>query len=60
MTAIEGRSSNDGDHRHLLAAEDAALVCPYVLAWEKRARTRTVVVAPHLPIHAWPALAGVH
>lgn len=60
LTAIEGRSSSDGDRCHPLAAEDVALVRPYVLTWEKRARTRTVVVAPRLPIHAWPALAGVH
>ncbi|WP_328447570.1 hypothetical protein OG780_12385 [Streptomyces sp. NBC_00386] len=59
MTAIVGRSSSDGDRCHPLATEDVALVRPYVLAWEKPVRTRTVVVAPHLPIHAWPALAGV-
>ncbi|MFJ4889125.1 hypothetical protein ACWD7F_27885 [Streptomyces sp. NPDC005122] len=44
----------------MLAAEDVALVRPYVLAWEKRVRPRSVVVAPHLPINAWSALAGVH
>ncbi|MGQ4374754.1 hypothetical protein ACN6K9_001446 [Streptomyces sp. SAS_267] len=44
----------------MLAAEDVALVRPYVLAWEKRVRTRSVVVAPYLPINAWSTLAGVH
>ncbi|WP_327324226.1 hypothetical protein OG735_18125 [Streptomyces sp. NBC_01210] len=60
LTVILGRASIDADQRHSLAGEDIALVRPYVLAWEKRARTRSVVVAPHLPIHAWSALAGVH
>ncbi|WP_406839089.1 hypothetical protein ACICHK_28540 [Streptomyces sp. AHU1] len=60
MTAILGRTSTDSDRRHSLAAEDIALVRPYVLAREKRVRTRSVVVAPHLPNSAWSALAGVH
>lgn len=59
-TVILGRTSTHADRRHLLAAEDVALVRPYVLAWEKRVRPRSVVVAPHLPINAWSALAGVH
>ncbi|WP_328554997.1 hypothetical protein [Streptomyces sp. NBC_00358] len=59
-TVIFGQASTDADHRHSLAGEDIALVRPYVLAWEKRVRTRSVVVARHLPIHAWSALTGVH
>ncbi|MGW6260527.1 hypothetical protein [Streptomyces sp. NPDC055085] len=60
MTVILNRASTDEDHHHSLAADDVALVRPYLLAWEKRGRTRPVVVAPQLPIHAWPALAGIH
>ncbi|MFD9460221.1 hypothetical protein [Streptomyces sp. NPDC060027] len=60
MTAILGRTSTDADRRHSLAAEDIALVRPYVLAWEERVCTRSVVVAPHLPISAWSALMGSH
>ncbi|MGW1726243.1 hypothetical protein ACWCQK_25295 [Streptomyces sp. NPDC002306] len=60
LTVILGRASIDADHRPSLAADDVALVRPYLLAWEERVRTRPVVVAPHLPIHAWPALAGIH
>ncbi len=47
-------------HRYPLRGEDVALVRPYLLAWEERARTRTVLVAPHLPTDAWSALAGAH
>jgi hypothetical protein len=60
LTVILGRASIDADHLHSLAGEEIALVRPYVLAWEKRIRTRSVVVARHLPIHAWSALTGVH
>ncbi|WP_326787702.1 hypothetical protein [Streptomyces sp. NBC_00151] len=60
MTVILGRTSTDAEHRHSLASEDIALVRPYLLAWEKRVRTRSVIVVPHLPISAWSALAGVH
>ncbi|MFE2535473.1 hypothetical protein [Streptomyces sp. NPDC059371] len=59
MTVILSRASTDADRRYSLAADDIALVRPYVLAWEKRERTRSVVVASHLPINAWSALAGV-
>ncbi|GAA1151019.1 hypothetical protein GCM10009654_02970 [Streptomyces hebeiensis] len=46
-------------HRYSLSGEDIALVRPYVLAWERRARQRpTVVVAPHLPAEARSALLG--
>ncbi|AJE41475.1 hypothetical protein BJY54_003281 [Streptomyces nodosus] len=46
--------------RPLLRGEDVALVRLYVLAWERRERTRTVIVAPHLPADAWPqGLVGV-
>lgn len=48
-------------HRYPLRGEDVALVRPYLLAWEEqRARTRTVLVAPHLPTDAWSVLAGAH
>ncbi|QBJ90594.1 hypothetical protein D0Z67_09915 [Streptomyces seoulensis] len=43
-----------------LGGEEVALVRPYVLAWERRARPRALVVVPHLPAEAWSALAGVH
>ncbi|MCX5288072.1 hypothetical protein [Streptomyces sp. NBC_00183] len=44
-----------------LGGEDIALVCPYVLAWEKHGRSRrSVVVAAHLPSEAWSVLQGVH
>ncbi len=46
-------------HRYPLRGEDVALVRPYLVAWEEqRARTRTVLVAPHLPTDAWSVLAG--
>lgn len=48
------------NHRQMLRGEDIALVRPYVLAWEKRVRTREVVVAPYLPADAWSVLVGVH
>ncbi|WP_257003950.1 hypothetical protein [Streptomyces sp. SA15] len=47
------------DRADLRAGEDIALVRPYVLAWEKRVRQRSLVVARHLPAEAWSALAGV-
>lgn len=59
-TVTLGRVSDSANYRHLLRGEDIALVRPYVLAWEKRVRPRSVVVAPHLPADAWSALAGAH
>ncbi|MEU4873435.1 hypothetical protein [Streptomyces sp. NPDC021608] len=59
-TAARRRASDDVDHRQTLRGEDIALVRPYVLAWEKRARTREVVVAPYLSADAWSTLVGVH
>jgi hypothetical protein len=59
-TAARWRASDDVNDRHTLRGEDIALVRPYVLAWEKRVRTREVVVAPYLPAYAWSALVGVH
>lgn len=56
-----GRASDWARHRYTLMAEETALVRPYVLAWERRARQRpTVVVAPHLPTEARSALLGVN
>ncbi len=47
-------------HRYALAGEETALVRPYVLAWERRARKHpAVVVVPHLSTEARSALLGV-
>ncbi|CAM5485903.1 hypothetical protein SATRM34S_03442 [Streptomyces atroolivaceus] len=59
-TVALGRASAGAVHRYPLRGEDVALVRPYLLAWEERVRTRTVLVAPHLPADAWSALAGAH
>ncbi|WP_406321620.1 hypothetical protein [Streptomyces sp. NBC_00519] len=59
-TAARWCASDDVDHRQTLRGDDIALVRPYVLAWEKRVRTREVVVAPYLPADAWSALVGAH
>lgn len=60
-TVALGRTPASTVHRYPLRGEDVALVRPYLLAWEEqRARTRTVLVAPHLPTDAWSALAGAH
>lgn len=59
-TVVLERASMGLDHRHSLTGEDNALVRPYVLAWEKRLRARSVVIAPYLPADAWSTLAGVH
>ncbi|GED86948.1 hypothetical protein [Streptomyces sp. 6-11-2] len=48
------------DRLHLLLGEENALVRPYVLAWEQRARQRSVVVAPRLSAEAWSTLKGAH
>ncbi|MFF8290574.1 hypothetical protein ACF068_15275 [Streptomyces sp. NPDC016309] len=56
--AVLAQASVSGTHRHSLPGEDIALVRPYVLAWDKRVRPRSVVVAPHLPAEAWSTLAG--
>ena len=46
--------------QHLLRDADIALVRPYVLVEEERARRHpTVVVAPYLPSDAWSTLLGV-
>ena len=55
-----GRASAGAVHRYSLRGEDVALVRPYLLAWEERVRTRTVLVAPHLSADAWSVLAGAH
>ncbi|GGY34496.1 hypothetical protein GCM10010342_21860 [Streptomyces anulatus] len=60
-TVALGRTPVGTVHRYPLRGEDVALVRPYLLAWEEqRARTRTVLVAPHLPTDAWSALGGAH
>jgi hypothetical protein len=58
-TATPGQVLDGVSRRHSLPGEDVALVRPYVLAWERRVRTRSVVVAPRLPAEAWSALVGV-
>jgi hypothetical protein len=60
LTATHGQALDTTNRRHSLPGEDVALVRPYVLAWEKRVRTRSLVVAPRLPAEAWSALVGVH
>lgn len=58
-TVVLGRVPDTANHRHPLAGEENALVRPYMLAWERRARPRAVVVASYLPAEAWWLLAGV-
>ncbi|MFD9508013.1 hypothetical protein [Streptomyces mirabilis] len=56
-TVTLARASNWARNRYVLTGEENALVRPYMLAWEKRARLHpTVAVAPHLPTEAWPTL----
>ncbi|MDT0609781.1 hypothetical protein [Streptomyces lancefieldiae] len=59
--AVPDWMPDTADRLHLLLGEDNALVRPYVLAWEqvKRARQRSVIVAPRLSAEAFSALAGV-
>lgn len=45
-------------HRNPLMEEDVALVRPYVMASERRVRTRSAITAPHLPSGAWSSLTG--
>lgn len=59
QTVVLDWASVTANHRHPLAGEDNALVRPYVLAWEERARPRAVVVASHLSTETWSCLAGV-
>ncbi|GAA4077504.1 hypothetical protein GCM10022233_65600 [Streptomyces shaanxiensis] len=60
LTVALCRAPDAGNHHHPLAGEENALVRPYMLAWERRARPRAVVIAPHLPTEAWSSGAGVH
>ncbi|WP_078559412.1 hypothetical protein [Streptomyces sp. PRh5] len=58
-TVVLSWASDWAWHRYALAGEETALVRPYVLAWERRARQHpTVVVAPRLPTEARAALLG--
>ncbi|WP_421110824.1 hypothetical protein [Streptomyces sp. NEAU-S77] len=55
-----GRASDGARHRYSLTTEETALVRPYVLAWERRARQHPkLVITPHLPTEARSALLGV-
>jgi hypothetical protein len=60
VPAVVGPAPVSGSHWHSLPGEEVALVRPYVLAWERRAHVRPVVVAPHLLAEAWSSLAGAH
>ncbi|GAA1676963.1 hypothetical protein GCM10009680_15580 [Streptomyces yatensis] len=58
-TVVLSRASDWPRDRYSLRAEETALVRPYVLAWERRARQHPrVVVAPHLPTEARSVLLG--
>ncbi len=46
------------DRVGLPVGDDVALVRPYVLAWERRVRHRSVIVVPHLSAEVWSALVG--
>ncbi|WP_143144968.1 hypothetical protein [Streptomyces humi] len=48
-------------HRYLLRGEDVALVRPYILAWEKRARRHalTAEASHHSPASTWTPFLGV-
>ncbi|MFD9954941.1 hypothetical protein [[Kitasatospora] papulosa] len=59
-TVSLGRAPVGTVHGYPLKGEDVALVRPYLLAWEERARTRAVLVTPHLPADAWSVIAGAH
>ncbi|GGZ42659.1 hypothetical protein GCM10010301_13650 [Streptomyces plicatus] len=60
LAATLGQALDSVNRRHSFPGEDVALVRPYVLAWERRVRMRSVIVAPRLPAEAWSALVGVH
>ncbi|BCL20515.1 hypothetical protein GCM10017668_23580 [Streptomyces tuirus] len=60
-TVVLGQTLDRPSHLQLLRGEDTALVRPFVLAHEERARRHpTVVIAPQLPSDAWSTLMGVH
>jgi hypothetical protein len=56
-----GQALERASHWQPLKGEDTALVRPYVLAHEERARRNpTVFIAARLPTDAWSILLGVH
>jgi hypothetical protein len=60
-TVVLGQTIDRACHWQMLRGEDTALVRPYVLTHEERARRHpTVVIAPQLPTDAWSTLLGVH
>lgn len=60
-TVVMVQALDRASHWQPLRGEDTALVRPYVLAHEERARRHpTVVIAPQLPTDAWSTLLGVH
>ncbi|MGK5693110.1 hypothetical protein ACSNOJ_09395 [Streptomyces sp. URMC 128] len=60
-TVILGQTLDKASQWPLLRGEDTALVRPYVLAHEERARRHpTVAIVPQLPTDAWSTLLGVH
>lgn len=60
-TVILGHTFDRASHWQPLRGEDTALVRPYVLAYEERARRHpTVVIASQPSTDAWSTLLGVH
>ena len=60
-TIVLGHTLDRASHWQPLRGEDTALIRPYVLAHEERARRHpTVVVASRPPTDAWSTLPGVH
>ncbi|EFE69439.1 predicted protein [Streptomyces viridosporus ATCC 14672] len=60
-TIVLGHTLDRASHWQPLRGEDTALVRPYILAHEERARRHpTVVIASQPPTDAWSALLGVH
>ena len=58
-TVVLGQALDRAGHWQPLRREDTALVRPYVLAHEERARRPRVVLAPYLPADARSTLLGV-
>ena len=56
-TVTLARASDSTGHRYMLAGGENALIRPYMLAWEKRARQHPAVAdAPYPPAEARSAL----
>jgi hypothetical protein len=58
-TVVLDHTLDRASHRQPFRGEDTALVRPYVLAQEERARRHpTVVIAPQLSTDTWSTLLG--